>query len=175
MSLSLNQIVGNYECLGIISKPRSGLTYRVRNLATGEMEALRALPGAAGNMRVRITFTAGPNIFSVDNRTPTVRGLAHRDVVIAKRPNGHVQITCTPQQHLVPKIKQAIVCLRKKEATLLGLELSPEESAAEEQLVANWYIPHFGGGLNGSLTNPKVEPTRQTLKEIYQTVCNALW
>jgi serine/threonine-protein kinase len=47
MGLALNEVVGNYECLGIISKPRSGLTYKVRNLATGEIEALRALPGAS--------------------------------------------------------------------------------------------------------------------------------
>jgi len=49
MGLALNEVVGNYECLGIISKPRSGLTYKVRNLATGELEALRALPRAAAD------------------------------------------------------------------------------------------------------------------------------
>jgi len=42
----LNQVIGNYECLGIIDKPRAGVTYKVRNLATGEIESLRALPGA---------------------------------------------------------------------------------------------------------------------------------
>lgn len=47
MSFSLHQVIGNYECLGIIGKPRSGLTYKVRNLTTGELEMLRALPGAA--------------------------------------------------------------------------------------------------------------------------------
>jgi len=47
MGLALNEVVGNYECLGIISKPRSGLTYKVRNLTSGEIEALRALPGAS--------------------------------------------------------------------------------------------------------------------------------
>lgn len=47
MSFSLNEVIGNYECLGIISKPRSGVTYKVRNLATGEVESLRALRGAA--------------------------------------------------------------------------------------------------------------------------------
>jgi serine/threonine protein kinase len=47
MGLALNEVVGNYECLGIISKPRSGLTYKVRNLASGEIEALRALPGSS--------------------------------------------------------------------------------------------------------------------------------
>src|SRR4051794_37261298 len=46
MAFARNQIVGNYECLGIIDKPRSGVTYKVRNLATGEVESLRALPGA---------------------------------------------------------------------------------------------------------------------------------
>ena len=46
MSFGLNQVVGNYECLAIIDKPRAGVTYKVRNLATGELEALRALPGA---------------------------------------------------------------------------------------------------------------------------------
>jgi serine/threonine-protein kinase len=49
VGFALNEVVGNYECLGIISKPRSGLTYKVRNLATGEVEALRALPRGAGS------------------------------------------------------------------------------------------------------------------------------
>jgi serine/threonine-protein kinase len=46
MGFVLNEITDNYECLGIIDKPRAGITYKVRNLATGELEALRALPGA---------------------------------------------------------------------------------------------------------------------------------
>lgn len=46
MGFALNQVIGNYECLGIIDKPKTGVTYKVRNLATGEIEALRALPGA---------------------------------------------------------------------------------------------------------------------------------
>jgi serine/threonine protein kinase len=46
MGLALHQIVDNYECLGIIDKPKAGITYKVRNLATGEIEALRTLPGA---------------------------------------------------------------------------------------------------------------------------------
>lgn len=46
MGFGVNQIIGNYECLSLIDKPRSGVTYKVRNLATGEVEALRTLPGA---------------------------------------------------------------------------------------------------------------------------------
>lgn len=46
MGFVLNQVIDNYECLGIIEKPRVGVTYKVRNLATGELEALRALPVA---------------------------------------------------------------------------------------------------------------------------------
>ncbi len=46
MGFVLNQVIDNYECLGIIEEPRAGVTYKVRNLATGELEALRALPGA---------------------------------------------------------------------------------------------------------------------------------
>src|ERR1017187_4954375 len=42
-----SQIVGNYEFLGIVERPRAGLTYKVRNLKTGELEALRTLPGAS--------------------------------------------------------------------------------------------------------------------------------
>jgi serine/threonine-protein kinase len=44
MSFAVNQVIGNYECLGIIDKPKVGVTYKVRNLATGEIESLRALP-----------------------------------------------------------------------------------------------------------------------------------
>lgn len=49
MSFAVNQIVGDYECLGIADKPRVGVTYKVRNLKNGEIEWLRALPGASGN------------------------------------------------------------------------------------------------------------------------------
>jgi serine/threonine protein kinase len=41
-----SQITGNYEFLGIVDKPKAGVTYKVRNLATGEFEMLRTL-GAA--------------------------------------------------------------------------------------------------------------------------------
>jgi len=99
-----------------------------------------------------------------------------RDVTIVRRPSsGHVQITCRPQVHLVPRLKQAIVELRKKEAAIRRLNILPAEMEAENTLVANWYIPDFGAGLNGSLTNPIVDPTRLKLGDIYQTVCNALW
>lgn len=47
MAFGVSQIIGNYECLSLIDKPRSGVTYKVRNIATGEVEALRALPVAA--------------------------------------------------------------------------------------------------------------------------------
>src|SRR5512133_1120109 len=46
MSFGVKQVVGDYECLGIIDKPRAGVTYKVRNLKTGEVESLRALRGA---------------------------------------------------------------------------------------------------------------------------------
>lgn len=46
MGFVLNQVIGNYECLGIIEKPRAGVTYKVRNVVTGEIESLRALLGA---------------------------------------------------------------------------------------------------------------------------------
>jgi serine/threonine protein kinase len=42
-----SQTVGNYEFLGVVDKPKAGVTYKVRNVATGEFETLRALPGAA--------------------------------------------------------------------------------------------------------------------------------
>jgi serine/threonine-protein kinase len=41
------QTVGNFEFLGIIDKPKAGVTYKVRNLATGDFETLRTLPGAS--------------------------------------------------------------------------------------------------------------------------------
>ena len=47
MAFGVSQIIGNYECLSLIDQPRSGVTYKVRNLITGEVEALRALAGAA--------------------------------------------------------------------------------------------------------------------------------
>jgi serine/threonine-protein kinase len=41
-----SHIVGNYEFLGIVERPKAGVTYKVRNLTTGEYEVLRMLPGA---------------------------------------------------------------------------------------------------------------------------------
>ena len=46
MGFVVNQVIGNYECLGIIDKPKAGITYKVRNLASGEIELLRTLAGA---------------------------------------------------------------------------------------------------------------------------------
>jgi hypothetical protein len=37
----------NYEFLSIIDKPKAGVTYKVRNLTTGNFETLRTLPGAS--------------------------------------------------------------------------------------------------------------------------------
>jgi serine/threonine protein kinase len=42
-----SQTVGNYEFLGVVDKPKAGVTYKVRNLTTGEFETLRALPGTS--------------------------------------------------------------------------------------------------------------------------------
>src|SRR5258708_2702321 len=41
------QTVGNYEFIGVVDKPKAGVTYKVRNRTTGEFEALRSLPGAS--------------------------------------------------------------------------------------------------------------------------------
>jgi serine/threonine-protein kinase len=38
---------GNFEFLGVVEKPKAGVTYKVRNLSTGEFETLRSLPGAS--------------------------------------------------------------------------------------------------------------------------------
>ncbi|MGP8244824.1 MAG: serine/threonine-protein kinase [Bryobacteraceae bacterium] len=42
-----SQAAGRYEFLGIVDKPKAGVTYKVRNLTTGEFEVLRALPGGS--------------------------------------------------------------------------------------------------------------------------------
>jgi eukaryotic-like serine/threonine-protein kinase len=47
MSFGVNDVVGDYECLAVIEKPRSGVTYKVRNRRTGELESLRALASVA--------------------------------------------------------------------------------------------------------------------------------
>ena len=49
MTSSPTQIVENYEFLGIVDKPKTGVTYKVRNLTNGELEVLRALPGSSAN------------------------------------------------------------------------------------------------------------------------------
>jgi eukaryotic-like serine/threonine-protein kinase len=45
MMTPTSQTAAKYEFLGIVDKPKAGVTYKVRNLATGEFEILRALPG----------------------------------------------------------------------------------------------------------------------------------
>jgi serine/threonine protein kinase len=42
-----SETVGNFEFLGIVDKPKAGVTYKVRNLTTGQFELLRTLPGAS--------------------------------------------------------------------------------------------------------------------------------
>jgi serine/threonine-protein kinase len=57
MTLSPSRTSDLYEFLGIIDKPKTGVTYKVRNRTTGEFEALRALPGAsAGDPETRDRF-----------------------------------------------------------------------------------------------------------------------
>jgi serine/threonine protein kinase len=46
MTFAPTQTVGQYEFLSIIDKPRAGVTYKVRNRTTNQLEVLRALPGA---------------------------------------------------------------------------------------------------------------------------------
>ena len=95
-------------------------------------------------------------------------------VTIAIRPSGHVQITCVPQRHLVAKIKAAGVELRRAEAAKRGLTVTSAELQLEEKLSVFWYTAPFGGLFNGSLTQPLVEPTKLSLSEIFQIVCQAL-
>jgi len=45
--IELSETAGNYEFLGVIDRPKAGVTYKVRNRTTGELESLRALPGAS--------------------------------------------------------------------------------------------------------------------------------
>ena len=57
MILSPSRSADTYEFLGIIDKPKTGITYKVRNRTTGEFETLRALPGAsAGDPESRERF-----------------------------------------------------------------------------------------------------------------------
>lgn len=95
-------------------------------------------------------------------------------VTIAKRSTGHVQITCRPQTGLKRKIKKAGILLREAEVRKQGMEIPREQLLSEGNLVANWYIAESGAVLNGSLTNPLIEPTSLTLEEIHQIVCLAL-
>jgi serine/threonine protein kinase len=47
MTFAPTQTFGKYEFLSIIDKPKAGVTYKVRNRATSQLEVLRALPGVA--------------------------------------------------------------------------------------------------------------------------------
>ena len=99
----------NYKCLGVIDKPKTGLTNKVRKLATGEIESLRALPGATSRdpelaerllreIRVQARLSH-PNIlefhdaFEIDGRlvmttefvdAPTLAELWKRDFLIRR-------------------------------------------------------------------------------------------
>src|SRR5260370_12424103 len=57
MTISPSRSADTYEFLGIIDKPKTGVTYKVRNRTTGELETLRTLPGAsAGDPETRDRF-----------------------------------------------------------------------------------------------------------------------
>jgi serine/threonine-protein kinase len=57
MTTSPSRSADTYEFLGIIDKPKAGVTYKVRNRITGEIESLRTLPGAsAGDPETRDRF-----------------------------------------------------------------------------------------------------------------------
>jgi serine/threonine-protein kinase len=57
MTRSPSRTTDEYDFIGIIDKPRAGVTYKVRNRATGELETLRTLPGAsAGDPETRDRF-----------------------------------------------------------------------------------------------------------------------
>jgi phage tail sheath protein FI len=55
--------------------------------AVGQSMLVRARwPGAAGNVRVRLTLTAGPNVLSFDGTTPRLAGVSPLDVVLVTVP-----------------------------------------------------------------------------------------
>ncbi len=59
-----------------------------RSTGSSQIGVFARFPGAAGNMQVRITLTAGQNVFSVDAGTPTVRGLYQNDLVLLQEGGG---------------------------------------------------------------------------------------
>jgi phage tail sheath protein FI len=48
----------------------------------GGLRVLARFPGEAGNVQVRITLKAGPNVLAMENDQPVVRGLQERDLVV---------------------------------------------------------------------------------------------
>jgi phage tail sheath protein FI len=50
--------------------------------AGGSLRVFARFPGDAGNMQVRITLKAGPNVLASENGQPVVRGLQENDVVL---------------------------------------------------------------------------------------------
>ena len=63
-----SQTVGNYEFLGVVDKPTAGVTYKVRNLTTGEFEVLRALPG--GHQVLTGEFVEGTTLAELCRQGP---------------------------------------------------------------------------------------------------------
>src|SRR5438067_521950 len=55
---------------------------------SGTLNARARFPGAGGNMRVRLTLTAGPNVLAGLDADPIVHGLAENDLVIVDSGTG---------------------------------------------------------------------------------------
>ncbi|HXH39809.1 MAG TPA: phage tail sheath subtilisin-like domain-containing protein [Thermoanaerobaculia bacterium] len=65
-----------------------GLPGYAAALNTGGMRVWARFPGEAGNMLVRITLKAGPNVLGGTNAAPTIRGVVDHELVILQTSAG---------------------------------------------------------------------------------------
>ena len=110
----------------------------------GQLRIYARFPGAAGNMQVRITLTAGPNVLALDGGKPAVRGVYENDLVILGEPASppasplSSPLTDTTYAIAVPYIKDGARTWRFRRASDPqngGRELSALNSAATLRIV----------------------------------------
>ena len=130
MSFPTCPTLDNYEFLGIVDKPKAGITYKVRNLSTGEFEVLRTLPGASSNhpesrerflreMRVH-TRLSHPNIVAFHNVLEMDGQLAMTAEYIEGSTLAQIcRNVALPQEEAVRVVRQVLAGL--EEAHALGI------------------------------------------------------
>src|SRR5947199_3190064 len=76
--------------------------------AVGQLRIYSRFPGAAGDMQVWITLTAGPNVLTLDGTDPAVRGVYENDLVLLTEGGPPSSPLADPFAIAVPYLKNGV-------------------------------------------------------------------